>query len=220
LVREDQVDAFVRAFEQEVAKLYPRLADNPDYTSIVSDRHYARLNKLVEEARTRGARVVEVNPAGETLPAAGRKIAPTLVIGAPDDAAILQEEIFGPLLPVVTYSRLDDAIAYVNARPRPLALYYFDRDRVRIRKVLSETTSGGACINDTLLHVGQDDLPFGGVGPSGMGSYHGPEGFYTFSHKKAVFHQSRLNTVGLLSPPFGTRIDRMLDFVIGKARRR
>jgi acyl-CoA reductase-like NAD-dependent aldehyde dehydrogenase len=220
LVREDQVDAFVRAFERESTKLYPRLADNPDYTSIVSDRHYARLNKLVEEARTRGARVIEVNPAGETLPAAGRKIAPTLVIGAPDDAAILQEEIFGPLLPVVTYSRLDDAIAYINARPRPLALYYFDRDGDRIRKVLSETTSGGACVNDTLLHVGQDDLPFGGVGPSGMGSYHGPEGFYTFSHKKAVFQQSRLNTVGLLSPPFGTRIDRMLDFVIGKARRR
>ena len=219
LVREDQVDAFTTAFQAAVTALYPRLADNPDYTSIVSDRHYKRLTGLVDEARSRGAKVVEVNPANETLDPAKRKLAPTLVIGAPDDTAIMQDEIFGPLMPVVTYQRLEDAIAYINARPRPLALYYFDRDNERTRKVLSETTSGGACVNETLLHVGQDALPFGGVGPSGMGSYHGPEGFYTFSHKKAVFFQARLNTTGLLSPPFGGRLDKMLNLLIGKAKR-
>jgi len=220
LVREDQVEAFVEAFRARVAAFYPTLADNADYTSIVNERHYKRVVGLLDEARQRGARIVEANPAGETLDPAQRKLAPTLVIGAPDDSAVMQDEIFGPVMPVVPYSRLEDAIAYVNARPRPLALYYFDRDGERTRKVLSETTSGGACVNDTLLHVGQDDLPFGGVGPSGMGSYHGPEGFYTFSHKKAVMFQPRLNSAGLLSPPFGKTLDRLLGFMIGKANRR
>ena len=220
LVREDQIEAFTKAFEAAVATLYPTLADNADYTSVVSDRHYKRLSGLIDEARKRGARIVEVNPANETLDPAKRKLAPTLVIGAPDDAGIMQEEIFGPVMPIVPYTRLEDAIEYVNARPRPLALYYFDRDGDRTRKVLSETTSGGACVNETLLHVGQDALPFGGVGASGMGSYHGPEGFFTFSHKKAVFFQSRVNTVGLLSPPFGNTLDRMLNLLIGKAKRR
>ncbi len=220
LVREDQIEAFTKAFEAAVATLYPTLADNADYTSVVSDRHYKRLTGLIDEARKRGARIVEVNPANETLDPAKRKLAPTLVIGAPDDAGIMQEEIFGPVMPIVPYTRLEDAIEYVNARPRPLALYYFDRDGDRTRKVLSETTSGGACVNETLLHVGQDALPFGGVGASGMGSYHGPEGFFTFSHKKAVFFQSRVNTVGLLSPPFGSTLDRMLNLLIGKAKRR
>jgi len=220
LVREDQIEAFTTAFQAAVAALYPTLADNPDYTSVVNDRHYKRLTGLVDEARKRGARIVEANPANETLDPAKRKIAPTLVIGAPDDTGIMQDEIFGPLMPIVPYARLEDAIEHVNARPRPLALYYFDRDAERTRKVLSETTSGGACVNETLLHVGQDALPFGGVGPSGMGSYHGPEGFYTFSHKKAVFFQSRVNTVGLLSPPFGGTLDKMLNLLIGKAKRR
>jgi len=220
LVREDQVEAFAKSFEAAVAKLYPTLADNADYTSVVSDRHYKRLTGLVDEARTRGARVIEVNPANETLAPAQRKIAPTLVIGAPDDTGIMQDEIFGPLMPIIPYGRLEDAIAHVNARPRPLALYYFDRDDDRTRKVLSETTSGGACVNETLLHVGQDAMPFGGVGPSGMGSYHGPEGFFTFSHKKAVFFQSRLNSTGLLAPPYGSALDRMLNMLIGKAKRR
>ncbi len=220
LVREDQVDAFVDAFKAVVGKSFATLADNADYTSIVSDRHYKRLVGLVDEARTRGARIVEINPRGETLAPASRKLAPTLVIGAPDDASLMRDEIFGPIMPIVTYQRLDDAIAYVNARPRPLALYYFDRDGERARKVLSETTSGGACINDTLLHVGQEDLPFGGVGASGIGAYHGPEGFFTFSHKKAVFMQARLNSAGLLNPPYGKTVDRLLNLLVGKTRRR
>lgn len=220
LVPEGREDAFVRAFQDAVQRLYPTLADNPDYTAIVSERHFQRLVRLRDEAREQGARVVEVNPANESLAPDKKKLAPTLLLAAPDGTEVMQDEIFGPLLPVKTYARLEDAIAYVNARPRPLALYYFDRDDDRIRRVLTETTSGGVCINETLLHVGQEDIPFGGVGASGMGSYHGREGFLTFSHAKAVFYQSRLNSAGLLAPPYGGRIEKLLNLLIGKARRR
>jgi len=215
----DKLDRFEQAFRASVGAMYPSIAENRDYTSIVADRHYDRLMGLLADAKERGARVVEINPLGETLEAAKRKIAPTLVFDVPDDANILEEEIFGPLLPVIPYKNLEDAIAYVNARPRPLALYYFDDDNGRIDQVLSKTTSGGAAINDTLLHVAQEDLPFGGVGPSGLGSYHGPEGFKTFSHQKGVFEQARLNTTGLLTPPYGKFMNRMMNFLIGKARR-
>jgi coniferyl-aldehyde dehydrogenase len=220
LIPRAQTEAFIAAFEAVVRRFYPTLASNPDYTSIVSDRHYRRLASLRDEAASRGARIVEVNPSQEPLPAESRKLAPTLIIGAPDDCALMQDEIFGPLLPVVPYDRLDEAIAYINDRPRPLALYYFDRDTSRIDKVLSTTTSGGACVNETLLHVGQEDLPFGGVGPSGLGSYHGHEGFLTFSHQKAVLYQARLNSAGLLAPPYGGTVDKLLNLLIGKARRR
>ncbi|MCC6624202.1 MAG: coniferyl aldehyde dehydrogenase [Deltaproteobacteria bacterium] len=220
LVHESRVEAFVQACEAVVRRSYPTLAKNPDFTSIVSERHYTRLRGLVEEARGKGARVVELNPAGEALPAEGRKIAPTLVIGAPDDTGVMQDEVFGPIMAVVPYKTVDEAIAYVNDRPRPLALYYFDRDGARIKRVLRSTTSGGVTVNDTMLHIAQDDMPFGGVGPSGMGSCHGVEGFLTFSHKKAVFHQARFNTAGLLSPPFGKALDRLLNLLVGKANRR
>ncbi|MFO0744673.1 MAG: coniferyl aldehyde dehydrogenase [Myxococcota bacterium] len=220
LVPAARMEAFVEAFQAQVKAFYPTLAQNVDYTSIISDRHYQRLVGLVAEARTKGARIVEANPAGETLAPESRKIAPTLVIGAPDDTTIMQDEIFGPLLPVVPYGSFDEAIAYVNDRPRPLALYHFDRDGERTRHVLARTTSGGACVNDTLLHVGQEDLPFGGVGPSGMGAYHGPEGFQTFSHKKAVFQQARLNSAGMLAPPYGKNLERLMNLLIGKANRR
>lgn len=127
---------------------------------------------------------------------------------------VMQDEIFGPLLPVVTYRDLDEAIAFVNARPRPLALYYFDRDQARIDRVLNETVAGGVTINDTLLHIAQDDLPFGGVGPSGMGCYHGFEGFQTFSARKAVFRQSRLSGIGLFKPPYGARFERLIRLLL------
>jgi len=214
--REAELEA---AFRAAVARMYPRLGDNPDYTAIVSDRHYSRLCRLRDEAAAAGARVVEVNPAAEPLPASARKLAPTLIFGAPDAAEVMQDEIFGPLLPIVPYATLDEAIAYVNARPRPLALYYFDRDSDRVERVLSRTTSGGACVNDVLLQVAQEDLPFGGVGPSGLGSYHGVEGFRTFSQQKGVFELARLNSAGLLTPPYGRFINGVLDFLIGKARR-
>jgi coniferyl-aldehyde dehydrogenase len=127
---------------------------------------------------------------------------------------VMTQEIFGPILPVVPYRTLDEAIAYVNARPRPLALYYFDRDGARVDRVLKETVAGGVTVNDTILHIAQDDLPFGGVGPSGMGAYHGREGFETFSHKKAVFRQSRLNGMGLFKPPYGKVFETMVRLLI------
>jgi coniferyl-aldehyde dehydrogenase len=210
-------DAFVEACKDAVAKMYPTLLANPDYTSIVNDKHFARVTSYVEDAKTRGARVVELNPAGETLDAASgkRKLVPTLVLDPTDEMMVMQEEIFGPVLPVVTYQSLDEAIDYVNEHPRPLALYFFSHDKQATDRVLNETISGGVTVNETMLHVAQDDLPFGGIGPSGMGAYHAHEGFESFSKNKPVFRQARVNTTGLLRPPYGKLIDRMLKFIVG-----
>ena len=210
-------DAFVAACKDAVAKMYPTLLANPDYTSIVNDKHFARVTSYVEDAKTRGAKVVELNPAGETLDAASgkRKLAPTLVLDPTDEMMVMQEEIFGPVLPVVTYQSLDEAIDYVNEHPRPLALYFFSHDKQATDRVLNETISGGVTVNETMLHVAQDDLPFGGIGPSGMGAYHAHEGFESFSKNKPVFRQARMNTTGLLRPPYGKLIDRMLKFIVG-----
>jgi len=207
--------AFAEACAAAVAQLYPTLANNPDYTAIVSGPHYARLRMLVDDARARGARVVELNPAGEVLEATSRKMLPTLVLEPTGEMACMQEEVFGPVLPVVGYNDLADAIRYVNDRPRPLAVYYFGHDRNAIERVLSETVSGGVTINETTLHVLQDDLPFGGVGPSGMGHYHGREGFETFSQQKSVYRQSRISTTALLRPPYRKTADRLLRFLLG-----
>ncbi len=157
--------------------------------------------------------MIEINPAGEDL-RASPKLAPTLVLGAPADTRLMTDEIFGPILPVVPYRTLDEAIAYVNARPRPLALYVFDHDRAAIDRVLAETVSGGVGVNETIVHAGQDDLPFGGVGASGMGEYHGRAGFDTFSKKKAVFYQSRLNGLKLLRPPYGNRFEALARLLV------
>ena len=169
-------DAFVEACKAAVAKMFPTLEKNPDYTSVVNDKHFERVRSYVEDAKTRGAKVVECNPAAEALDAASRKMAPTLVLDPTDEMLCMQEEIFGPVLPVLTYTKLDEAIAYVNDHPRPLALYYFGHDRETIDHVLTETISGGVTINETMLHFAQEDLPFGGVGPSGMGAYHAQRG--------------------------------------------
>ncbi|WP_434627009.1 coniferyl aldehyde dehydrogenase [Chromobacterium sp. CV08] len=194
-------------------RAYPTLAGNPDYTAIVNDRHYQRLRQWLDGARQAGARVEELNPAGED-PAAARKMALTLVQDCPDDCALMREEIFGPILPVVSYDKFDEALAYINARPRPLALYLFDDDALRIERVLKETVSGGVSVNDTLLHVVQEDLPFGGVGPSGMGHYHGREGFLTFSKLKPVFRQSRLSGTWLTRPPYGGAVEWLLKLML------
>jgi acyl-CoA reductase-like NAD-dependent aldehyde dehydrogenase len=213
LVPEERLEAFAAAAAATVARLYPRLRDNPDYTAIIDARHQERLRGYVEEARARGARVVEINPAGEAF-AGCAKLPPTLLAGVPDDARIMREEIFGPLLPLVPYAKLGDAIAYVNARPRPLALYVFDHDRAAVNQVLSRTVSGGVSVNETIVHLAQDDLPFGGVGPSGMGEYHGRAGFEALSKRKAVFYQSRLNGLKLFRPPYGPRFERLVKFLL------
>lgn len=216
LVPEAQCDAMVKALQAAVTQAYPTLRDNGDYTSVVNARHYDRLKNLIDDAVARGAKKIEINPAGESLEEGTHKIAPTLLLNVDDSMAVMQEEIFGPVLPIVTHRGVEDAVQYVNARPRPLALYYFDFDSSRARNVIERTVSGGASINDTLIHFACDDLPFGGVGPSGIGAYHGIEGFETFSHKKGVFYQSKLNAAAALAPPYGPRVERMLAFLMGK----
>lgn len=208
--------ATVEAFRKVIARRYPTIAGNDDYTAILNDHHYQRLTGYVEEAREGGAEVVEINPAGESLDPAGRKIAPTLLVGVRDDMKVMRDEIFGPVLPVVPYKTLDEAIAYVNARPRPLALYYFDRNEDRTEKVLARTTSGGVCVNETILHVVQDDLPFGGVGASGMGAYHGPEGFYAMSHRKSVLSRGMVNPAKIAGPPYHPRLLKMVNWLIDR----
>jgi coniferyl-aldehyde dehydrogenase len=202
-------DRFVAKAEQAIVNFYPTLRDNPDYTSIVNDFHHARLSHLVDDARERGARVMPVNPANEPLDTV-RKLAPTLITGVSDAMAVMQEEIFGPLLPIETYDTLDEAIARLDARPRPLAFYYFGRDANVRDRVLRETTAGGVTVNDTLWHFGHEDLPFGGVGDSGSGAYHGERSFLAFSNEKAVFHQPRLAPARLLWPPYGRTFDRLI----------
>ena len=214
LLPEGDVTPFVEAFGRAVAELYPKGPASPDYTSIVSARHYTRLRGLLDDARAKGARVIETGLLPEQARGLAHTLAPTLVLDVRDDMRIMQEEIFGPLLPIVTYRDLDEAIAFVNARPRPLALYYFGSSAKNRRQVLSRTTSGGVTINGTLLHYAQEDLPFGGVGPSGLGAYHGIEGFRTFSHQKAVFAPGRWNGGALLKPPFGRLTNLILTWTL------
>lgn len=222
LVRRSRIDEFVRHYQEATAQFYPRLIDNADYTSIVNQRHYDRLVKLVADARSKGAHLVTVDPAGE-LPAGEigahnvRKILPVVATGVTDDMNMMREEIFGPVLPVVAYDSIEEAVAYVNARPRPLALYYFDSGRKRVEHVMQNTVSGGASVNDTVFHAAQEGLPFGGIGPSGMGAYHGRDGFRTFSHGKGVFQQSRWTLTGLVAPPYGARFRRLLGFAIRRS---
>jgi coniferyl-aldehyde dehydrogenase len=224
LVQEGAVDAFAQAYREAAARLYPRLIDNRDYTAIVNARHYDRLAALVADARAKGARIATVDPAGELRAGEigssnARKIAPVILTGVTDAMAIMQEEIFGPLLPIVPYRTLDEAIDYVRSRPRPLALYYFDDDRSRVARVLDLTVSGGVTVNDTIYHFAQEALPFGGIGPSGMGAYHGREGFRTFSHAKAVFRQSRFTLTDLLAPPYGAWFNYLTRLALRRARR-
>ena len=213
LLPQQKCEEFIQLAQRTVAKFYPRLADNPDYTSIVNDRHYRRVTQYLEEAKAKGARVVELNPRQESLEGT-RKLAPSLVIEPGDELAVMREEIFGPVLPVKTYRRLEDAIDYVNRRPRPLALYYFGADASKRDLVLEHTISGGVSVNETLMHVVVEDLPFGGIGASGIGAYHGEAGFQTFSHKKGVFLQSRLNGTWMLRPPFGRFTDILLKLLM------
>jgi acyl-CoA reductase-like NAD-dependent aldehyde dehydrogenase len=195
---------FAELAQAAARRLYPKLAGNDDYTAVINNNHYQRLSSYVSDARDKGAAVETATDPTETQ--VQRKLPLTVILGATDDMRVLQDEIFGPVLPVLGYSTLDEAIGYVNARPRPLALYLFSDRADSQAAVLERTTSGGVALNDTLLHYLQDDLPFGGIGSSGMGSYHGKEGFDTFSHLKPVFSQRGLGGrtgAQLLYPPYG-----------------
>ena len=206
MVPRDQEAQVVEGMKNAVSLMYPKLLDNPDYTSVINSRHRDRLNAHLDDARAKGADVIEVNPAGEDFGASnGNKMPLYLVRNPTDDMTVMQEEIFGPVLPIKTYDRVEEAIDYVNAHDRPLGLYYFGKDGGEERQVLDRTISGGATVNDVIFHVSMEELPFGGVGPSGMGSYHGHEGFKTFSHAKSVYKQPKMNVakLGGFMPPYG-----------------
>ena len=222
LLPRGQEAAFAEAFRTAVAQLFPRIAGNPDYASIISPRHLARLRTMVQQAQTQGADVQNMDPAPGESPTpqaavqdggTSRQMAPVLVFGATSGMQLMQEEIFGPILPVVSYERLDDAIAHINAGPRPLALYWFGQNEAVRDDVLARTVSGGVTVNDTLMHIAHDNLPFGGVGDSGWGAYHGEQGFLRFCHQKSVLVQSRWALGSLFYPPYGARFDQVMGLL-------
>lgn len=203
-------DAFAAAWQRAVARLFPRIEGNPDYASILGQGHLERLHALLQEARVSGARVEQ---AGGAADPGARQLAPALVIGPDPGLRLLQEEIFGPILPVLPCDDSDEAIRYINARPRPLALYWFGTDTAARDRVLARTVSGGVSVNDTLMHIAHDNLPFGGVGESGWGSYHGEAGFLRFTQQKAVLVQSRWSGGAMLYPPYGEKFRRMMKLL-------
>jgi len=209
-----KVEAFIAGCKKAVAKLYPDIRRNEDYTTIVNERHFDRLRGYLDDAREKGARIIEL--ADAEADRTTRKMGPILVVQPSESTVVMQEEIFGPILPILAYETIDETIDYVNEHPRPLALYYFGYDQSQIDRVLERTISGGVSINETMLHVAQDDLPFGGVGPSGMGHYHAHEGFVSFSKKKPVFYQARLNARSLLLPPYGKAANMFFRLTLGK----
>ncbi|WP_250850209.1 coniferyl aldehyde dehydrogenase [Acinetobacter sp. ANC 5378] len=196
---------FIEEYATAIQEFFPKLADNPDYTAIINERQLNRLNHYLEDATAKNATVHVITDASS-----GRRLAHYVLSNVTDDMQVMQNEIFGPLLPIVTYQQLDEAINYINQRPRPLALYYFGYNKQEQQKVLMQTHSGGVCLNETLVHVGQEDLPFGGVGTSGLGNYHGYEGFVTFSHAKAVFNRPKFSLMRLFYPPYGTFIQKLI----------
>lgn len=219
LVPEELEQQAVDAVARGAARMYPSLVGNADYASIINARHRDRLAGLIADARDRGAAVQEVNPAHEDFASANSaKLPLTILRNVTDDMRVMQEEIFGPVLPVKTYRGIDEAIAHVNAHDRPLGLYYFGEDAAEREAVLGRTLSGGVTVNDVIFHISMDELPFGGIGASGMGAYHGPEGFRTFSHARAVYRQPRWNIARLagLEPPYGAAARRMLALQLRK----
>lgn len=211
LVPEEKVEEFVKASVEVTSEMYPNMKDNDDFTSIINQRHFDRIQGYIEDAKEKGAEVVEINPSNEDFnQQPHHKIPPTIVLNPSDDMKIMQEEIFGPVLPVKTYKEVNEPVNYINSKDRPLGLYYFGEDNTEKEFVLENTTSGGVTVNDVISHIQMEDLPFGGVGPSGMGSYHGYDGFKEFSHAKAVYKQSKLNLMKLagLVPPYKKKEDK------------
>ncbi len=206
LVPNELVEPLSQRILAEMRRMLPRIAGNPDYSCIATPRHHARLQGLLDEAHARGARVLRSHDEQPT----DRRLVPALLLNVPGDAAVMREEIFGPLLPIVGYGQVDEALAHINAGERPLALYWFGQDGAARDRVMQETLAGGVTINDCLWHLGQEEQPFGGVGASGMGAYHGEWGFRSFSKEKPVFIQSRFAGTKLFQPPYGATFERLL----------
>lgn len=206
LVPDDKEEAVISGLKSAASALYPRLLDNPDYTAVVNERHHVRLQGYLDDARAKGGEVIEVNPAGEDFAASNGTKMPLYIVRNPsDDMAVMQDEIFGPVLPVIRYREIEDAIEVINRGGRPLGLYYFGSDTTEEKRVLERTISGGVTINDVIFHISAEELPFGGIGPSGMGAYHGHDGFKTFSHARAVYRQPKIDIAKLagIKPPYG-----------------
>ena len=206
LVPRARQQEFVEAWKQQICTFYPEIETNPDYTAIINERQLARLQGYLTDAKDKGAEVIALHKNCQ-----GRRLQHHLVLNVNDDMKIMQDEIFGPLLPVIPYDSLEQAVNFINDRDRPLALYYFGGNKQEQTYVLEHTHSGGVCINDALLHVAQDDMPFGGVGPSGMGHYHGHEGFKTFSHAKSIYDKPTwYNGAKPIYPPYGTALQKLV----------
>ena len=210
---EDKVDDFIAAYQKQFKKMYPKFSsdvnnENTDYANIINDTQHKRLLAWLDEAIDKGARVVSAN--GGEIDRSSRQLATQLITQVTDDMQLMQEEIFGPLLPIIPYKELDNVIHCINDRPRPLALYIMSFDKTTQQLLLDKTHSGGVCINDTIMHVAADDAPFGGIGDSGMGHYHGKEGFLTFSKAKTVLVQGKINIGKLVHPPYGSFIQKLM----------
>ena len=200
---------FVRAMQKHVQAMYPTMRENPDYTAIINEKQHSRLKNLLQDARQKGATLVEINPGHDDF-SQTQKMPLTLILGVTPEMLVMQQEIFGPILPVMGVTSLDEALEFVRHRPRPLALYYFDHHPSRIAFVSEQTHSGGLGVNEVLSHVGIEDLPFGGVGASGMGRYHAHEGFLTYSNAKAVLEKSRIYPLHYFLPPFNKGLHKFL----------
>ena len=220
LVPEEKLHEVIAAAQKAVAQMYPKILDNPQYTSVINERHFERLNGYLAEASERGQKIIPINPAKEDFSTqqGTLKIPPTLIPEPADDLKMMEEELFGPLLPIRTYNNFEETISYINSKPRPLAAYYFGDDKQEETALISRTTSGGVCINDVVMQVAQEDLPFGGVGPSGMGAYHGLKGFQTFSHAKSIYRQASINIakLGGMLPPYGKATESTIKMQLKK----
>ena len=215
-VKDEVLGDWMEATNNSISLMYPSIFDNDDYTSVVNEGHYARLDGYIEDAKNKGADVIEINPSNESEKS-HNKMMPTIILNATDDMLVMQEEIFGPIMPVKTYNQIDEVVDYINLHERPLGLYYFGNKKSEEEFVMSNTVSGGAALNDVIFQFIQDDLPFGGIGPSGMGNYHGIEGFRTFSHARGVYKQTSFETVlKLMRPPFGKLVDQIVSTKIKK----
>ncbi len=209
LVPRDKVDAFVQSYRQRYAAMYPKGVNSEDYSSVINPRQYQRLQSWLEDAKTKGARVFPCVE-GQHQDDSRQRLTTHLLLDTTEEMTLMQEEIFGPLLPVIAYDSIDAAIDYIRHRPRPLALYLLSYDKQLQQKIISQTHAGGMCINDTLFHAAADDAPFGGIGPSGMGHYHGREGFKTFSKAKTVLTQGKFSSSSLMHPPYGKGIQNLI----------
>jgi coniferyl-aldehyde dehydrogenase len=210
LCPENKIDELVTSCKKQFNRMYPKFADNNDYSSIINEQQFQRLHTWLDDAVNKGATAISLSEFNAEQTTQPRKMPLTLVTHVNDDMKLMQDEIFGPLLPIVSYKSLSEAINYINERPRPLALYLCSHNEQTQQQVLQQTHAGGVCINDAAIQVAQDDMPFGGIGPSGMGHYHGHEGFLTFSKAKSVMIKGKMNTSKMAFPPYGKLVHKLI----------